>query len=1140
MARNIFRIPVFRLIVGITLFLPLLIFMLLFTETENVFASSECCNGKHDDSCYEEGVAKHIHTDYRGKNSSSDTNSKRGGCYNEYHAGSYECYPCRGTFSIERYERITSRYAYSCSCNTNEEYLKYGGVGINGPYKVTVTYYQNGYTEESAGHCTRCGSTAWIYHDYIAIYQCYLCGKKTTDPGPHDVERTISAYYKADCGKNLSSYYFDNGDGEEASPVCDRTVIELIPADARQICTKNSVNESINRQAVAYFKDGHYENVECSVIITDGIKTNEWQQVTLSYGEYHMDTGDSRPRKGSATATVSLYVRGTVTVILEAENNTMGNPVFDNDESKIKADTGSKVVCYGMAKAGYHVSGWRMPDGTVPDGIFKNDEAVINVPDYDIKIICLYEPNTYNVCFDADGGHFENGGDRKEKDVLFGRVYGEIENPVKDGYVFIRWKLTDKTDDTDEKAFISPEYDIVEIPENHVLTAVWSEKGPEYMYIEYDDYFENLFQPSNSGYIFLGWYMQEENDVGKGLRVDKDVPLKYEYVYDGDIITKNKNSYVIYATRKPKEYTITFKCGNNEYVSSKETLKNADGSDAVYNVIRIGNYYDSDSACKKVRYGEKLGITPVPARFDDEGIALDDSIFIGWSSDGSLEGLIYESMEVLLEHDITVYPMFVSEGEYTVTLDPNGGVMSPYFDTGPAENPFVVKIGKVYGSNLGYIPNYSGHKFTGWSLNNDGSGIIINTTTRVFTENDHTLYARWENYVTYDSNSVDIYNNPLIGDCFGTTYRNVFVNDDITMQSVRENGYYRPYYNFVGWNTKKDGSGTWYCSEKDMSGKTPVDALSKICGNDKTVTTLYAQWDSCIEIYLDLDGGEIFGNAENIIESHIGESFPEMLTVPLKEGFYFIGYYTGTDGTGVKVYDKHGSYCLEDAGLKKADNRTLLVPDNRIFIGNTRESGLPSNSYVALPEMDRLYAFWGEGTDPGGAEITNCSLILVNNDDIKEYDEEGIPIVHRGNKLTYRAILLCDNDTEEIKMFAKPEFENKNGNAVHVFSITGEKGNIKTFVEYGKDIYAIIDLAACSSANNGFKCYECSIVIPYLSYYVNDFDMDAFDKASENNTLWGNEAFFSDEDMVLNLYFSAEDEYGEVIDYDTPVSVIIK
>ncbi len=1131
-----------RLIIpGISVLLVAILIAFFGPTGTGVFADEEFCNGIHNDSCYEEGTAKHRHTDYRGKTSTADTNSRRGGCYNEFHAGTHESYPCYGSFSFCEYYRELSRHYYSCSCNTNEEYLKYGGVGINGPYTTTIYYTDTGYTEENVGHCSRCGAAATICYDYTNVYKCSTCGKKTMSPGPHEREYNTSDYYEADCGKSGDVYYHDNGDGEEAAPVCGRTVISLVPSEARQICSKTSVNESLNRRATAYFKDGHREEVICTVNFKSEIKYNEWQPVSLSYGEYHMDTDDKRPQKGSTEVTIYVYVQGLVTACLETDNPSMGRPFFENGKESVSAEPGTYILCHGGACKGYHVKCWKLSDGSNPVGKYEDGNAEIFVQDYDMNIICVYEANTYKAFFDAGGGHFIDGTDRREKDVLFGRIYGEVETPVKDGYVFAGWQLVNKADSSPEKAFISAEYDIVEVAEDHVLTAIWSEKGPGFTYLEYDDKFDRLFEPVTHGYDFRGWFLQEENNKGTGLKADESLYLKYEYAFNGNTITKDKNNYVVYADFEPKIFKITFVCGKNEYISSGEQLTNFDGTPVLYNVTRPGNVFDSDKAVKSVRYGDKFNDMPVALRLDDDGIAEDDCVFVGWSTDGSAEGLVTSNMPVDIEKNITVHPLFLSAGECIVTLDPNGGEMHSFFTFGSAENPFSVKVGKAYGSNLGYYPTFLGHRFSGWSMNREGTGNLKNTISKVLTDKDHTLYARWEHYVNYDANNTDIYGNSLRDNCFGTTAKNVFINDDKRSQIVNANGFYRPFYRFVGWNTERDGSGTWYCNENDITDVTPAEAKRKIGKELSGTIILYAQWDSRIDIILDLRGGGLQSGEEDVLHTFIGKEFPENVPVPEKKGFYFKGFYTGTDGSGVKVYDKRGMYCLEDASLAKMNGRAMFVPENRIFVGKTSNSILWADSFVSLPELDRLYACWGEGEEPAFAEPESLELIMINNDSVKERDENGMPIAHKGNKLTFEAVLSCGEDFDKVKVTAEIEFENADGDKLIMYSTTGENGVIKTFLEFGNDIYPSIEFINVPGSETEKEVFKGDVVVPYLSYFVKSSEKAVFEDTAQKNTLWGNEEFFvRDTPVRMILRFKAENCFGDSIEFENPVVIILK
>ena len=120
-----------------------------------------------------------------------------------------------------------------------------------------------------------------------------------------------------------------------------------------------------------------------------------------------------------------------------------------------------------------------------------------------------------------------------------------------------------------------------------------------------------------------------------------------------------------------------------------------------------------------------------------------------------------------------------------------------------------------------------GHSFDSWNTMPDGSGTkyedgaeVKNLTT---TSNGIVnLYAQWQlkNYtITFDRNS---------DDATGTMDSQIFTyGDNVTLN---ENVFNRSKYNFTGWNTMPDGSGTHYDNKQDITNLIDEDI------------TLYAEW----------------------------------------------------------------------------------------------------------------------------------------------------------------------------------------------------------------------------------------------------------------------------------------------------------
>lgn len=122
----------------------------------------------------------------------------------------------------------------------------------------------------------------------------------------------------------------------------------------------------------------------------------------------------------------------------------------------------------------------------------------------------------------------------------------------------------------------------------------------------------------------------------------------------------------------------------------------------------------------------------------------------------------------------------------------------------------------------------NGYSFTGWNTKADGSGIAYKDSADITNLIDQdgiciTLYAQWaaDTKITFDGNGKDagLMTNQTI------PYNN--------SSKLFKNKYSKTGYLFVGWNTKKDGSGVSYQDEA---------LVKNLVTNDNPYIILYAQW----------------------------------------------------------------------------------------------------------------------------------------------------------------------------------------------------------------------------------------------------------------------------------------------------------
>jgi len=188
---------------------------------------------------------------------------------------------------------------------------------------------------------------------------------------------------------------------------------------------------------------------------------------------------------------------------------------------------------------------------------------------------------------------------------------------------------------------------------------------------------------------------------------------------------------------------------------------------------------------------------------------------------------------VMPAEDVVIIGSWTENAKYDYTL-----IYDANFETDPrtrADFENVIGTYATYHSlavdgNHFDRPNYT---FIGWNTESDGSGTAYapaQAITLTAEDNTEILYAQWREYPKYDYTL--IYNANFGGNETKADPDNIS-GIYATSHSIKvdPNGFARPNYTFVGWNTESDGSGTAYT----------VDQVITLTAQDNT-EILYAQW----------------------------------------------------------------------------------------------------------------------------------------------------------------------------------------------------------------------------------------------------------------------------------------------------------
>lgn len=131
-------------------------------------------------------------------------------------------------------------------------------------------------------------------------------------------------------------------------------------------------------------------------------------------------------------------------------------------------------------------------------------------------------------------------------------------------------------------------------------------------------------------------------------------------------------------------------------------------------------------------------------------------------------------------------------------------------------------------------------------------------------------------------------------------------NREYSISDNTNPGFSYSHHRFIGWNTKADGSGTWWY---------PGDTYSNLCSVSGADYKLYAQWEPLgATITLDNQGADLQAGTPKYFEKYNVGNYTDddcltpitQIEKPQKTGQVFCGYYTEKKGKGIPYVDKDG------------------------------------------------------------------------------------------------------------------------------------------------------------------------------------------------------------------------------------------
>lgn len=366
--------------------------------------------------------------------------------------------------------------------------------------------------------------------------------------------------------------------------------------------------------------------------------------------------------------------------------------------------------------------------------------------------------------------------------------------------------------------------------------------------------------------------------------------------------------------------------------------------------------------------------------------------FVSWNTEPDGSGTSYRDGQYVggITTRVTLYAQWEAN-EYTVQYAPDSIDNNPEIpEPGPGDT---WSYDEEY--TIGGQP-YEKHDKVSYDLNRDDKSTVPKMVTTLMEVHTKSVYRfiGWQLYEKTDSGYTkmdelfaegDVASNLTATDGKAYVLFPVWeeIPDGVTLPEASCTGYH-----FRGWTKVQTADsmaasadiltkGTTYVTEKD--------------------TTLYAYWTPKeYEVALDARGATSEGHTESVTMT-FDEKGPDIV-VPVKTGYTFHGYFTGTRGTGTKYYDEDGicvkawtedevtilyAYWIQDAiELPKPGDRTEPTPlpeqDKEGSVGRTDAKGLLyaddyNASTGALTDLQPYLSYdtpASEGAIPGTEELS--------------------------------------------------------------------------------------------------------------------------------------------------------------------------
>ena len=368
--------------------------------------------------------------------------------------------------------------------------------------------------------------------------------------------------------------------------------------------------------------------------------------------------------------------------------------------------------------------------------------------------------------------------------------------PTKDNYGFNEWRVYDSSSST----VTSTKFDTnTTVDKDMILVANWTAK------------------------ITITFHKNE----GVTPETTNDVQITPNVNFDGTAPTYTRSGYTFkeWNTESNGSGTAYTSLTSAQFSASDDlyaiwTAAGADQSTLTFNANLTGVTPNPSSVT--VNTGDKVYTANIPV------VSKDNYKFDGWYESASITDTTKIDFDAgyTVSESKTVYAHWTYTGTDKITVTfMNDSAQYATIDVAP---------NTTLGDSMPANPKKSGYTFKEWNDSSDGKGSTFDKDTNVGATGPATVtvYAQYVQDITVNYNANGGSNAPAsVTKPAGDTY----VDPDVTGMS---NGT----YTFVGWNTKKNSSGTYVPASGTSLTYQAVADLYKDGGTAPTSVTLYAQW----------------------------------------------------------------------------------------------------------------------------------------------------------------------------------------------------------------------------------------------------------------------------------------------------------